>query len=93
MSEVTELLAAYRQGELTLEELARRFQERTWPPRRPSPRTAREAWQRETEDPEPIQENSFDEVASAYSLGQITDEEYDKLAQAVIDASQSQSEE
>ncbi len=93
MSEITELLTAYRKGELTLEELARRFQERTWPPRRPSPRTAREAWQREMEDPEPIQENSFDEVASAYSLGEITDEEYDKLAHAVMEASRSQSEE
>jgi hypothetical protein len=93
MSEVTELLTAYRKGELTLEELARRFQERTWPPRRPSPRTAREAWQREMEDPEPIQENSFDEVASAYSLGEITGEEYDKLAHAVMEASRSQSEE
>ena len=93
MSEVTELLTKYRQGDLTLDELARRFQERTWPPRRPSPRTAREAWQRETEDPEPIQENSFDEVASAYSLGEITGEEYDTLARAVMEASRSQSEE
>ena len=92
MSEVTELLTKYRQGELTLEELARQFGERTWPPRRPSPRTAREAWQREMKDPEPIQENSFDEVASAYSLGEITGEEYDKLAQAVMEASRSQSE-
>lgn len=58
MSEVTELLTAYRRGELTLEELAQRFQQRTWPPRRPSPRTAREVWQREMEDPEPVQENS-----------------------------------
>jgi hypothetical protein len=89
MSEVTELLAAYRQGQLTLEELAQRFQERSWPPRRASPRTAREAWQRELEDPEPIQDNSFDEVASAYSLGEITGEEYDRLAQAALHASRS----
>lgn len=47
--------------------------------------------QREMEDPEPIQENSFDEVASAYSLGEITGEEYDKLAQAVLEAGRSQS--
>jgi hypothetical protein len=93
MSEVTELLTAYRNGELTLEELARRFQERTWPSRRPSPRTAREAWQREMEDPEPTQENSFDEVASAYSLGEITAEEYEKLAHAVMQASRSEPEE
>lgn len=43
------------------------------------------------DDPEPIQENSFDEVASAYSLGEITGEAYDKLTQAVLEVSRSRS--
>lgn len=82
MSEVTDLIGAYRSGDLTLEELAQRFRQRTWPPRRPAPKTAREGWQRELEDPEPIQPDSFDEVASAYVQGELSREDYQVLAHA-----------
>jgi hypothetical protein len=86
VSEVTDLIDAYRRGELTLEELARRFRERAWPERRPPARTREEIYQRELEDPEPIQHGSFDEVVSAFHRGDITGDEYDVLARAVAEA-------
>ena len=82
MSDVTDLIAAYRRGELTLDALAERFRARTWPPRKMSPPTLDEAYRREIEDPEPIAEGSFDEVASAYLQGEINVEEYEALARA-----------
>ena len=82
MSDVTDMIAAYRRGELTLDELAQRFRDRTWPSRRLSPSALHEAYKRETEDPEPISEGSFDEVAAAYLQGEISIEEYDVLARA-----------
>lgn len=87
MSEVTDMIDAYRGGELTLDELAQRFRVRIWPTRRPAPRTAREGWQRELEDPEPIPEGSFDEVVSAYHLGQLSGDEYEVLSRAASEAS------
>lgn len=86
MSEVTEMIDAYRGGELTLDELALRFRVRSWPSRRPGPRTAREGWQRELDDPEPILEGSFDEVVSAYHLGQLSGDEYEVLSRAASEA-------
>ena len=77
------MIAAYGRGELTLDELAQRFRDRTWPPRRLSPTALQEAYKRETEDPEPVAEGSFDEVAGAYLQGEISIEEYDVLARAV----------
>ena len=82
MSDVTDMIAAYRRGELTLDELAQRFRDRSWPSRRLSPPTLEEAYKREVEDPDPIAEGSFDEVASAYLQGQISIQEYDVLARA-----------
>lgn len=90
MSDVTDMIAAYRGGQLTLDELVQRFRERSWPSRRLSPPTLAEAYKRELEDPEPIAEGSFDEVASAYLQGEISVQEYDILARAVGEAGPSQ---
>jgi hypothetical protein len=90
VSDVTDMIAAYRRGELTLDELAQRFRDRSWAPRRQSPPTLEEAYQRELEDPEPIAEGSFDEVASAYLQGKISIAEYDILARAVGETGPSQ---
>jgi hypothetical protein len=90
VSDVTDMIAAYGRGELTLDELAQRFRDRTWPPRRLSSSGLQEAYNREAEDPEPIAEGSFDEVASAYLQGEITLGEYDVLARAAGDAGPSQ---
>lgn len=86
MSEVGDLINSYRGGELTLDELAQRFRMRSWPSRRSAPSTAREGWQREQEDPEPILEGSFDEVLSAYHLGLLSSDEYEVLSRAASEA-------
>jgi hypothetical protein len=39
VSDVTDMIAAYRGGQLTLDELVQRFRERSWPSRRLSPST------------------------------------------------------
>ena len=83
MSEVTELIDAYRAGELTLDELAQRFRDRVWPTPRPAARSVDELYERELEDPDPPVEGSFDEVVNAYHAGQITAAEYKALAHAV----------
>jgi hypothetical protein len=89
VSDITDMIAAYGRGELTLDELAQRFRDRTWPPRRLSSSGLPEAYKRETEDPEPIAEGSFDEVASAYLQGEISIDEYDVLARAAGDTGRS----
>jgi hypothetical protein len=60
-----------------------RFRDRSWPSRRLSPLTLEEAYKRELEDPAPIAEGSFDEVASAYLQREISIQEYEVLARAV----------
>jgi hypothetical protein len=90
VSDVTAMIAAYRRGELTLDELAQRFRARSWPSRRLSPPTLDEAYKRELKDPEPIAEGSFDEVASAYLQGEISIKEYDILARAAGETGPSQ---
>jgi hypothetical protein len=90
VSDVTDMIAAYGRGELTLDELAQRFRERTWPARRLSPSELQAAYKRELEDPEPIAEGSFDEVAGAYLQGEISIEEYDILARAAGETGSSQ---
>jgi hypothetical protein len=90
VSDVTDMIAAYGRGELTLDELAQRFRDRNWPPRRMSSSGLQEAYKQETEDPGPIAEGSFDEVASAYLQGEISTDEYEILARAVGDAGPSQ---
>ena len=83
MSEVTEMIDAYRSGELTLDELTQRFHDRVWPSPRPPAQSVDELYKRELEDPDPPVEGSFDEVVNAYHAGQITGAEYKALARAV----------
>jgi hypothetical protein len=86
-SEVTELIIALRDGRMSLDEVARRFRDRSWPRRRrPSPNSYLELAAAAEEDPEPYMPGSFDDVAAAHQLGQITDEEYAVLSQAVADS-------
>jgi hypothetical protein len=86
VSELSDLIDSYRGGEITLDELAQRFRARRWPSARPTPRTAREGWQRELDDPEPIPEGSFDEVVSAYHVGLLSGDEYEVLSQAAAES-------
>ena len=86
-SEVTGLLAALKDGSLSLDEVARRFRERTWPRRRkPAPATYLEMAAAAQEDPEPDLAGSFDDVDAAYDRGDLSDDEYDALAKAMAES-------
>jgi hypothetical protein len=87
VSEVTDLINSYRTGELTLDELAQRFRTRHWPATMPPPPSSYlEMAARAQEDPRERVPNSFDDVTSAYARGHLSREEYDALADAVLEA-------
>jgi hypothetical protein len=87
VSEVTDLIASYKAGELTLNELAERFRGRRWPTTAPPPPSSYlEMAARAQEDPRPSVPNSYDDVTAAYGRGDLTREEYDLLSDAVVEA-------
>jgi hypothetical protein len=86
-SEVTILIDAYHAGNISLDDLARRFRTRTWPPVPPAcPPGMREAAPA-VDDPEPYIPGSFDDVVLAYDLGKLSDRDYQHLATAAASAS------
>jgi len=86
-TEVTELINALRDGTLTLDQVAERFRQRSWPRRAtPLPSSYLEHAVAAEEDPEPYAPNSFDDVVAAYDLGRVTDEEYAVLSEAVAES-------
>jgi hypothetical protein len=86
-SEVTDLIIALRDGTMDLDEVARRFRERSWPRRdHPEPSTYLELAARAQEDPEPDIPGSFDEVTAALYRGELTDDDYQALAEAMADS-------
>jgi hypothetical protein len=86
-TEVTELIAALRNGSMSLEEVAQRFREGTWPrPRRSAPTSYLEMAAAALEDPEPDVPGSFDEVTAAYDQGELTRAQYRVLAEAVAES-------
>jgi hypothetical protein len=86
-SEVNDLITELREGSMSLEEVASRFRERTWPRRRKSrPATYLELAAAAQEDPEPYVPGSFDDVTAAYHRGDLSDDEYDVLARAMADS-------
>ncbi len=86
-SEVADLIKELRAGTMTLDEVAQRFRERKWPRRnRPAPTSYLEMAARSMEDPEPYDPNSFDDVTAAYHRGELSDDEYDTLAQAMAES-------
>lgn len=91
--EVNELLDALYAGGKSLDEVAQRFRERTWPRRRrPPPRSYDELAARELEDPDPLVPGSFDDVSIAYHRGRLTDEQYAVLSEAVAAAKRAEDE-
>jgi hypothetical protein len=87
VSEVTDLIDSYRAGDLTLDELAHRFRARHWPATMPPPPSSYvEMAARAQEDPRERVPDSFDDVTTAYARGHLTREEYDVLADAVLEA-------
>jgi hypothetical protein len=86
-SDVSDMLAALRDGTTSLDEVAERFRNRRWPRRdnvRPS--TYLEAAARAQEDPDPYIPGSFDDVAAAYHRGELSDDQYEVLAQAMAES-------
>jgi hypothetical protein len=78
--EVTGLVAAYRDGQLTLDGLAGRFRERRWPPVPPTGPPGAAAAALAIDDLEPWQPGSVDEVVLACDLGVLSDADYATLA-------------
>lgn len=85
--EVADLIKELRAGTMSLDEVAQRFRERKWPRRRRSaPASYLEMASRSMEDPEPYDPESFDDVTAAYHRGELSDDEYDVLAEAMAQA-------
>jgi hypothetical protein len=87
MSEVDEMLESLQNGTMSLDEVAQRFRERSWPRRKTVPpenylQLATAAQQ----DPEVYISGSFDDVAAAHQDGRITDAEYTVLSEAVAES-------
>jgi hypothetical protein len=86
-SEVTELITALRNGTMSVEQVAQRFRERTWPrSRQDEPKTYIELAEAAQEDPAPLVEGSFDEVAAAYYRGDLSRPDYRLLANAAAES-------
>lgn len=86
-SEVTDLIAALRAGSMSLDEVAQRFRERTWPRTKGQPPASYlEMAAAAQQDPEPYIPGSFDQVAAAYRSGELTRVQYRVLAEAVAES-------
>lgn len=85
-SEVNDLIAAFRNGAMTLEELAQRFRERSWPRNRAhEQQTYLEHAAAAQQDPEPDIPGSFDDVVAAYDRGELNHTQYRTLAEAAAE--------
>ena len=85
-SEIAELIAELRNGTLSLEEVAQRFRERSWPRTRgPEPQTYLELAAAAQEDPEALVSGSFDEVVASYRRGELSRPDYRLLAEAAAE--------
>jgi hypothetical protein len=86
-NEVADLIQALHSGSMSLEEVAQRFRERSWPRRRTQePQTYLELATAAQQDPEPYVPGSFDDVVAAYDRGQISNDEYEVLSEAVAES-------
>jgi hypothetical protein len=86
-NDIKPLLKALKEGSMSLEQVALIFRERTWPrPQAPATDTYEQLAKAELTDPEPYEPGSFDDVTAAYHSGDLTDEQYDVLANAMTEA-------
>jgi hypothetical protein len=93
MSEVTDLISALREGKMTLEQVAQRFRQRSWPRRNaPHPSTYLERAAAAQEDSDIYRPGSFDDVAAAHHEGRLSDEEYSVLSEAVVQSKRAEDE-
>jgi hypothetical protein len=86
-NDVIDLLTALRDGTMSIDDVASRFRQRTWPRRRRTPATTYlELAIRAQEDPEPYLPGSFDDVSAAFHRGDLSSTQYGVLAQAMADS-------
>jgi hypothetical protein len=82
-NEVTDLLAALTNGEMSLDQVALRFRERSWPATTPPSPVTQSEWEaRLIADPDPYVAGSFDDVAAAFFRGDLTLDQYGVLSEA-----------
>lgn len=87
MSEITDLVAALRAGQVSLDQVAERFRQRRWPEAAMPARHIRPgAEDRSLADPDPYVPGSFDDVAAALYRGELSLDEYRVLAQAAAES-------
>lgn len=79
MSEVSNLLDGLAAGRVSIGVVAADFVTRKWSAREVPAKTLDEAEKRAMEDVRPIEENSWEEVESAYITGKITASQYAAL--------------
>jgi hypothetical protein len=77
---VTEMIAAYRAGRLSLDDLILEFRARRWPVVPSACPPGLEAARAAIDDPEPYIPGSVDDVGLAYDLGHLTDAEHQVLS-------------
>jgi hypothetical protein len=82
--EVIDLIGALKSGELSLDEVAAKFRQRTWARTRgPVPESYAEMAAAAQLDPGANVPGSYDDVTAAYDRGELTSGQYDVLAEAV----------
>jgi hypothetical protein len=88
VSEVTDLIDSYKAGEMTLDELARRFRARHWPvtPQPLRPANYLEMAALAQEDPGSIVPGSFDDVEVAFVRHELSVDEYKVLRAAMSES-------
>ncbi len=80
---IATMIDAYRDGQLGLEGLGLEFRVRQWPPRPSVCPPALETAAPAVDDLELYVPGSFDDVALAYDLGRLSDDEYEFLVEAI----------
>jgi hypothetical protein len=86
-SQVADLIAALRSGAMSLEEVADRFRQRTWPRTAPpAPDSYVELASAAQLDPRTNIPGSFDDVLVAYDRGEITRDQYRTLVEAAAES-------
>jgi hypothetical protein len=90
-NDVIKLLDALHDGSMTIDEVAQKFRERSWP-RRPQPRPGsyEELVRSEMQDPGHYIPGSYDDVAAAYHRGRLSDAQYTVLVSAIADSKTAQ---
>ncbi len=90
-TEIGDILHALQNGDTTLDQVAQQFRERSWPRRNTAhPNSYDDIAKSELQDPDPFILGSFDEVTAAHVRGEITDDQYGVLAEAMAESLRTQ---